>query len=626
MKILSAALLLISGVNYTHAKGLRRTQIYWPTIFANDDYYETIQEERLDVDAPGILANDSQAMDKAVANHEEHDGFRGNVRVYADGRIRYDPPRGDFLGTDSFTYTVCRTRNGVFTAECASAVVTIQVIVDPNKPAANPKAVDDKYSVKEGGTLNIGDPGFLGNDEHEADKPIYRYRRTSSPDGDIDTHSDGGFEYTAPKCWTGNDSFSYRVCYVDYRDMCDEATVTIEVTEDRNNRPGPPGAQNDRFTLMEGQELDVSRSNGVLSNDRPDKGQELYVEEYDEDSGFEGSLEVRSDGRVRYSPVPGKRGSFWFSYRACYREWDCVACRDARAEIVVEENPAKPNDPPTPVAEAYETTQDTELSISSSNGILVNDQKDSRYSLYVDSYDYDGGGELDIRSSGGFEYTPPSSSFLGTEIFTYVACYNRWPDLCATGSGTITVKVPSPGNDGDSSPRRGVATAYFVRWDASDDESRHCDEVEPRLTLRCAGDGELNLLDLANNDHSNCVTVNGALRCSAMNEGMVYAECRDGRADKSTRRQLIATLESDAVACDVDTSESFPLSWNYHVADVMTFCEETWSYKGMDCSGKLLNMTGGSTACYGDGVGSGPMLQPEPLTMKAENYEECLYF
>jgi Bacterial cadherin-like domain/Bacterial Ig domain len=540
--------------------------------------------------------------------------------------MRYDPPDSDFVGTEVFTYEACFVVNGkVRPMLCDNATVTIQVVPDPNKPAANPVAIDDQYSVTEGKTLTVTAPGFLDNDEHEPDKPIVRVERTVSTRGAVTANEDGSFEYVAPKCWTGNDIFDYKVCYLDYPTMCDEATVTIEVKQD-TYRPIPAYVQSDTYKVKEGEGLDVPSTSGLLSNDGPDKGQEIFVVKHETTSSFEGDLKVNEDGSFQYTPVPGKLGSFWFSYQVCYRDWSpCVECREAMVQIVVEANPNKPSSPPTPVPEAYETTLETDLDVFASVGVLANDKKDPLCSLFVKSSSHDGQGRLKVEKDGSFKYKPPPD-FLGTDYFTYVACYCEWPDLCATGNETVIVKPPPPVGNGDFSSRRGVATAYLVRWEASDDQSGGCGEVQPRLTFDCEGDGELSRLDLVDNSYStNCVALNGTLNCAANNKGMVSVECRDGRANNDTNRQLVVTMESDPVSCTVDASNRYPMSWTYHAAEVLTYCAGNWTYQGLDCSGELLNVTTGSTVCYGDGVGSGPISHPDTITIRTEKYQQCVH-
>jgi subtilisin-like proprotein convertase family protein len=95
---------------------------------AADDAYATDEDTPLNVDAPGLLANDSDpddALTAALVTGPAH----GNVEVRPDGSLTYTPER-DFNGTDSFVYR----------AGGATATVTIEVrpVDDPAPPASPP--------------------------------------------------------------------------------------------------------------------------------------------------------------------------------------------------------------------------------------------------------------------------------------------------------------------------------------------------------------------------------------------------------------------------------------------------------------------------------------------------------
>ncbi|CAB9497935.1 Inherit from COG: Hemolysin-type calcium-binding [Seminavis robusta] len=647
--LLSTLLALLLGVGSGNAGTIRSASVqsesnanvarHLQAVLARNDTYEMIQgTTRLDVNLvqQGLLANDTSqsAIPLVVTDVEEWGIFQGNLRVEDDGTFRYDPPSAGFTGTEIFSYTAClgtaisRQQPPVQAAVCSTANVTIKVLEDPNRPNEPPTAEDDSYTVKEDEDFEENAPGFLGNDRRDSGLAIFRDGRPRTDgrlEGDLDTEEDGSFEYKARRCWTGDEVFFYTVCYVDYPDLCDEGRVTIRVEEDNNKRPNPPNAQNDRYEVKEGESLDKSEGDGILSNDGADKGQEIEVEDHDETSGFKGDLHVSSDGSFTYRPEPGELGSFWFEYEVCYEEWSCVACRTARVEIVVQSNPEKPDSPPTPVNDQYTVVQGGSLDVSEFNGVLTNDVKDSRYSLFVDSYDFvgDGQGDLDVDDDGSFEYEP-DGDFLGTESFTYEVCYREWPDLCAQGTATFTVTAPAPPDTGVDS-RRGRATSYQVRWDAADDEAEDCDTVSPRLTLQCGLDGELEMVDISPSDNDACVlnSVTGVLQCSPSNEGIIYVACRDGRADNSTRRQLLVSMSSDAVACEVDDSEEFHLSWTYHAMSLQAYCNDQWTERGMDCSGKVLTEASGSTLCYQDAVTSGTSSQPADVMMNSTSYEDC---
>jgi VCBS repeat-containing protein len=90
---------------------------------AVDDFYSTGQDVPLNVPAPGVLGNDTDADgDSLSASAGGTSAQGGTVVMNADGSFSYTPPAG-FSGTDTFTYTACDSE-----ALCDTATVTLNVI------------------------------------------------------------------------------------------------------------------------------------------------------------------------------------------------------------------------------------------------------------------------------------------------------------------------------------------------------------------------------------------------------------------------------------------------------------------------------------------------------------------
>lgn len=111
---------------------------------AADDAYSVGEGDVLTIDAPGVLANDTDADEDALtatgATQPEH----GSVTLAANGSFTYTPDAG-FSGTDTFTY---KASDG--TAESAPATVTITVEEAPDPVATTVKApwTSVKYGSK----------------------------------------------------------------------------------------------------------------------------------------------------------------------------------------------------------------------------------------------------------------------------------------------------------------------------------------------------------------------------------------------------------------------------------------------------------------------------------------------
>jgi VCBS repeat-containing protein len=95
---------------------------------ATDDEYSTDEDASLEVDAPGVLANDTDADEDSLSASVVDGPQHGSLTLDADGSFSYTPDAG-FFGTDTFTY---RASDG--DAVSAAATVTITVTEVPPTP------------------------------------------------------------------------------------------------------------------------------------------------------------------------------------------------------------------------------------------------------------------------------------------------------------------------------------------------------------------------------------------------------------------------------------------------------------------------------------------------------------
>jgi Bacterial Ig domain len=94
------------------------------------DAYSTPYQTRLDVDTPGVLANDIDLDGDQLETRLVSGTSHGVLRLDKDGKVRYEPDPG-YSGTDSFTY---RPFDGTALAVLPAAVT---ITVRP-KPAPTP--------------------------------------------------------------------------------------------------------------------------------------------------------------------------------------------------------------------------------------------------------------------------------------------------------------------------------------------------------------------------------------------------------------------------------------------------------------------------------------------------------
>ncbi|MEO5703624.1 MAG: Ig-like domain-containing protein [Candidatus Limnocylindrales bacterium] len=171
---------------------------------AVDDAYAAVEDEVLDVAAPGVLANDNPGLDTCVIGTDTT-GLSGSVTMNTDGSFSYTPP-ANFYGTTSFMYRIVNV--GPCAEQVADSEATVTITVDSVNDA--PTATADSFIVLKDRTLNVGVPGVLLND-HDVDGDTLNAVKVTNPaHGVVVLASDGSFSYTPAGGYTGPDAFSYK--------------------------------------------------------------------------------------------------------------------------------------------------------------------------------------------------------------------------------------------------------------------------------------------------------------------------------------------------------------------------------------------------------------------------------
>ncbi|MGQ4646911.1 Ig-like domain-containing protein [Lyngbya aestuarii] len=128
-------------------------------------------------------------------------------------------PNQDYIGSDSFTYSVNDGKGGT-----ATATVSIGV----NTPVNNlPQAQDDSVTTKENEAVVIT---VLDNDTDEDNDTLTLAAVTSGTNGTTTVNNDGSITYTPNTGFFGSDTFEYTVD--DSKGGVDTATVTVSITEE----------------------------------------------------------------------------------------------------------------------------------------------------------------------------------------------------------------------------------------------------------------------------------------------------------------------------------------------------------------------------------------------------------
>ena len=190
---------------------------------------------------------------------------------------------------------------------------TLAVPPSPARAALAVVGVNDSLSTKHDRTRTVAAPGVLANDLNLLGGTTVSLVQDVTH-GTLTLRSDGGYTYTPDPGYVGSDSFRYLPSGL----LSTGARVSITVTN------AAPVARNDAYSTP-GRSSLVVPAPGVLANDTDGDGDAL-VAELEDGGGVSGSLDIDSDGTLRFSPGGGFSGSATVSYRSRSRR-----CGSARA-------------------------------------------------------------------------------------------------------------------------------------------------------------------------------------------------------------------------------------------------------------------------------------------------------
>ncbi|MGI9291943.1 MAG: Ig-like domain-containing protein, partial [Gammaproteobacteria bacterium] len=199
---------------------------------ANVDSYTLDQDTTLDVTAPGVLGNDTDADFDDLTAALVSGPANGNLTLNPDGSFSYTPTPG-FSGSDSFSYLA---QDGSDDSGAATVSLTVNFVNTP------PIATVDSYLLNQNTTLDVTAPGVLGNDNDANGDGLTAALVSGPANGLLTLNPDGSFSYTPTPGFSGSDSFSYLA-----NDGTDDSTpATVSLTVNFVNTP--PVATTDSYT------------------------------------------------------------------------------------------------------------------------------------------------------------------------------------------------------------------------------------------------------------------------------------------------------------------------------------------------------------------------------------------
>lgn len=234
----------------------------------------------------------------------------------------------------------------------------------------------------------------------------------------------GAITYTPAAGFSGVDTYGYRVCDNSTPTaVCANTTVSITV-------PQTVTAVDD--TASTGQNTAVTTA--VLSNDaHTANGAPLDPTSLTATQGTHGTVVVRNDGTITYTPTAGYTGPDAYTYTVCDTSTPTPVCGTATVNVTVGAN----------VVTAVDDTANTTPGVAVTTDVRANDSSSTGQPLAVPTINtVPGHGTTAIDPTTGVITYTPATGFSGADAYTYQVCDTSSPTpVCSIA--TVTVNVPN---------------------------------------------------------------------------------------------------------------------------------------------------------------------------------------
>ncbi len=412
-------------VPYTLSDGVGGSDTGVATITVNGSPNVVDDTENTTADVPvnhDPTTNDSDPEGDDLTVSAVSDPLNGSAEVEPDGTVTYTPDPG-FVGTDTYTYTVCDSFGN-----CEDGTVTVVVSPPPNE---TPVGGDDEAATPTDTPVVLN---VLANDSDADDDPLTVNDIPTQPtNGDVVINPDGTVTYTPDPGFVGIDVFEYEVC--DDAGACDIVTVVVEVGPPGTGPIAPldtePEAIDDEASTTAGQPVVVD----VTGNDVDLDGDTLSVGTIVQPPPGQGTVADNGDGTVTFTPAPGFIGTATFEYT--------VADEDGNTDVatVTVDVLAAPNTPPAAIDDTYAVPQDQSTTLP----VTSNDSDADGDDLTVVEATQPEHGTVSFDADGDLVYTP-DPGYVGPDAFTYVITDGHGEE----SEATVVLNVGD--RDGDGIP------------------------------------------------------------------------------------------------------------------------------------------------------------------------------
>lgn len=361
-------------------------------VTAESDFFR-FEGPRLELDAPGVLANDTLQGPGTLAVRLLVPPAVGQLVLRPDGGFSYTAPDG-YAGVTGFSYA----------AEAGGSSAVAQVTLDVQRvDNVPPQAHGEVFGVLEDAQLDSRRIGsLLANDRDHEGAALLLDVITTPAHGSVQLLGQGHFLYTPAPDFHGTDRLTYRVSDGVHWSSQAVAELTVFAQNDA------PTAHDDAYRTRTGEALVVATAGGVLANDVDVDQDALMVEIVD--APRRGQLTMDPAGGFRYVPLAGESGSDNFRYAAT----DLLAQSVATVQITISDG----NRPPVAAGETFAIEEDGEADSARFGLLTANDTDPDGDALTLRLEVAPAHGEL-LLDGAAFRYRP-SRDWAGRDSFRYV--------------------------------------------------------------------------------------------------------------------------------------------------------------------------------------------------------------
>ena len=373
-----------------------------------------------------VLANDKDPNGTPLSNPTILTQPSCGVASLNEGGSIWFVPNTNFVGTCSFTYSICDNGSPNL---CSTATVTVTVypIVYPNQaPIAQNDATTTPMNTVVGGNVSLNDYDL------DAGQTLSFTKMTNATHGTAVLQSNGVYVYTPQNSFVGRDSFSYQACDNGSPSLCTTAWVFIEVTQTGVNVNEKPVATKDKVSVITGLHINIP----VKLNDYDPNPTDVLGLPTIVSPPACGTASVNEDGMIGFTSNNGFVGTCTLTYRIC-DNGSPMLCDTTTVTIIVRETPVLNDINLPPVA--LDDANSNYVNVTQTGNVGNNDSDpNTGQTLSFALINAPNHGTVTVNTEGGYVYTP-SNNYVGTDNFTYKVCDNGTPSLCDTATVYLTI-------------------------------------------------------------------------------------------------------------------------------------------------------------------------------------------